>query len=137
MLTSFEQLIVKFDSISWENVGPGVRRKIMSYGDSLMAVYVEFKKDAIGPRHSHPHVQISFVHSGSFAVQIGEERRVLRAGDFFYVPSHIEHGGQAVEDCVLIDIFSPMRSEFLPPANSAALENSAAASSTQPPKNGS
>lgn len=113
MLTSFEQPFVQFDSVAWEDLGDGVRRKIMAYGDQLMAVYVEFRKDAIGALHAHPHLQITCVRSGAFEVQIGDERRVLRAGDFFYVPSNVKHGGRALEDCVLIDVFSPMRKEFL------------------------
>lgn len=113
MLTQFEQLFIRFDDIDWEVAGPGIRRKVMAYGDNLMAVHVAFEKGAIGPLHTHPHVQISMVRKGAFEVQIAGRREVLREGDFFYVPSEVEHGGVALEETVLIDIFSPMRQEFV------------------------
>jgi quercetin dioxygenase-like cupin family protein len=46
-------------------------------------------------------------------VQIGEESRVLGAGDFYYIPPGVEHGSVALEDSVVIDLFSPMRRDFL------------------------
>jgi quercetin dioxygenase-like cupin family protein len=113
MLTHSEQLFVRFDDIDWEVAGPGIRRKVMAYGDNLMAVHAAFEKGAVGPLHTHPHVQITLVRKGVFEVQIGGEKQVLREGDYFYVPSNIEHGGVALEETVLIDIFSPMRKEFV------------------------
>jgi quercetin dioxygenase-like cupin family protein len=114
MFVHKEQLYIRFEEIAWEDLGGGVRRKIMAYGDQLMAVYLEFKKGAVGALHAHPHVQAAFVRSGSVQVRIGEEYRVLGAGDFYYIPSGVEHGSLALEDSVVIDIFSPMRQDFLP-----------------------
>ncbi len=114
MFIQKEQLFIQFDQVAWEDRGGGVRRKIMAYGDSLMGVYVEFKKDAVGALHSHPHVQWSYVQSGSFTVHIGKETRVLRAGDFYYIPPDVIHGVVALEDGVLVDAFAPMREDFLP-----------------------
>lgn len=105
---------VQLDGCDWEDVAPGVRRKITAYDDQIMGVYVEFKRSAAGALHSHPHVQISYVESGSFRVQIDGETSVLKAGDFFYVPTNAMHGAEALEDGVLIDMFSPMRQEFVP-----------------------
>ena len=73
MFVHKEQLYTRFEQIAWEDLGGGVRRKIMAYGDQLMAVYLEFKKGAVGALHAHPHVQAAFVRSGSVQVQIGEE----------------------------------------------------------------
>lgn len=129
MPATFEQPFIPFDSIAWEELGAGVRRKIMAYGDNLMAVHVSFEQGAVGQLHRHPHVQITCVQSGAFEVQIGGERRVLRAGDFFYVPANVEHGGQALEPTVLLDMFSPMRKEFLPPTPDAPADPSSPRSS--------
>jgi quercetin dioxygenase-like cupin family protein len=116
MLTAKEQLFVQFEQIAWQQVTEGIRRKVMAYGDQLMAVHVEFKKGAVGSLHSHPHVQLTNVQSGSFQVQIGSEIRTLAAGDYFYVPSGVTHGAVALEDGVLLDMFSPMRADFVPTA---------------------
>ena len=116
MVTTKEQLFIEFAKIDWEDLGGGVRRKVMAYGDQLMAVYVEFKRGAVGARHSHPHLQITYVQSGAFQTYIGEQTKVLRGGDFYYIPANIAHGVEALEDGVLIDFFTPMREEFVPRA---------------------
>jgi quercetin dioxygenase-like cupin family protein len=114
MFVGKEQLFVAFDSIPWEDQGGGVRRKVMAYGDQLMAAYVEFAAGAVGALHRHPHVQITFVKEGAFRVHIDGQESVLRGGDFYYIPSGLLHGATAIEAGVLVDIFSPMRAEFLP-----------------------
>lgn len=114
MFVEKEQLFVQFDSIAWEDKGGGVRRKVMAYGNSLMGVYVEFKKGAVGALHSHPHVQFTYVKSGSFTVHIGAETKVLKGGDFYYIPPEVVHGVVALEEGVLLDAFSPMRGDFIP-----------------------
>lgn len=108
-----EQLFIAFDSIPWEELGGGVRRKVMAYGEQLMAVYVEFAKGAVGALHRHPHVQITYVKEGAFRVHIDGEERVLNAGDFYYIPPELLHGATAVEPGVLVDVFTPMRAEFV------------------------
>jgi quercetin dioxygenase-like cupin family protein len=118
MFVRKEQLFSRFGEIDWEDLGGGVRRKVMAYGDQLMAVYLEFRKGAVGALHSHPHVQIAFVVSGSVELTIGGERNRLGPGDFYYVPSGVEHGSLALNDSVVIDLFTPMRADFLPTGDS-------------------
>jgi len=129
MIVQKEQLFVQFDSIAWDDRGGGVRRKIMTYGDELMGVYVEFKRGAVGALHQHPHVQFTYIRSGSFTVHIGDQSRVLRGGDFYYIPPHVMHGVDALEDSVLIDVFTPMREDFVPASGNAG---GSKASSTPP-----
>ncbi len=109
-----EQLFVAFDQVPWEERGGGVRRKVMAYGPELMAVYVEFQAGAVGDIHSHPHVQITYIRSGRFTVHIGDETREQRGGDFYYIPPHVKHGVVALEAGVLVDVFTPMREDFVP-----------------------
>jgi quercetin dioxygenase-like cupin family protein len=94
-------------------MAPGVRRKIMAYDDNLMMVRVEFEKGGVGELHSHYHVQITNVESGLFEVEINQQKQVLKAGDVFYVPPHALHGAVCLEAGVLIDVFSPMREDFI------------------------
>jgi quercetin dioxygenase-like cupin family protein len=108
-----DQRFISAPEISWEDVAPGMRRKIMAYGDDLMAVYVEFKKGAVGALHNHPHRQVSYVQSGSFQVHIGNETKLLKGGDFYYIPADIIHGVEALEDSILLDVFTPVREDFI------------------------
>ena len=109
----FTKLFVESADVEWEVTAPGMKRKVMAYDESLMLVRVEFEKGAVGTLHSHPHVQISHVESGLFEVEINGEKKNLSAGDVFYVPPHALHGAVCLEPGVLIDVFSPMREDFV------------------------
>ncbi|MGY8915687.1 MAG: cupin domain-containing protein [Flavobacteriales bacterium] len=101
------------DEIAWETVGEGVQRQIMGYDDKIMLVNVKFGKGGIGPMHEHYHSQVTYVVSGKFEMTIGKETRILKGGDSFYIPPHVMHGAICLEDGVLIDVFSPIREDFM------------------------
>ncbi len=107
------KVFIENGDIEWKAVDPGVSRKIMTYDDRLMLVKVKFETGAIGTLHHHHHTQISHVESGSFEVEINKEKKVLKAGDAFYVPPNTVHGVVCLESGILIDVFSPMREDFI------------------------
>jgi quercetin dioxygenase-like cupin family protein len=111
--TETTKVFIENRTVPWETTGAGMRRKIMAWDDRLMVVKVEFQKNAVGTLHQHPHSQITHVESGIFEVEIGEEKKVLTAGDAFYIPPNMLHGAVCLEAGVLIDIFSPMREDFI------------------------
>lgn len=108
-----EKIFVLNDEVQYEQVGNGVKRKVMSYDERLMMVRVEFEKGSIGALHSHHHSQITHIESGSFEVEIGTEKKVLKTGDAYYIPPNVIHGVVCLEKGVLIDMFSPMREDFV------------------------
>ena len=63
--------------------------------------------------HHHEHLQITYVAEGSFEFTIGGETKVVKKGDSVYMPSNVEHGVTALEDGKLVDVFNPMRQDFL------------------------
>lgn len=97
----------------WETVGEGVRRKILGYDENLMLILVEFKKGSVGYVHKHYHTQASYLVSGSFEVNINGEKKIQKAGDAYFLLPNIEHGVVALEDSVLIDVFTPHREDFI------------------------
>ncbi|SKB37470.1 cupin domain-containing protein [Daejeonella lutea] len=97
----------------WEDLGDGVSRKISGYDDKIMLVKVKFEVGAIGPLHNHYHSQVTYVASGVFEVTIDGNKEVLSAGDSFYAPPNDIHGVLCIEAGVLVDVFSPMREDFL------------------------
>lgn len=111
--TETVKLFIENRDVPWEITGPGMKRKIMAWDEKLMVVKVQFEKDAIGTLHQHPHSQITHVESGIFEVEIGGEKKVLTTGDAFYIPPNIIHGAVCLEEGVLIDVFSPMREDFI------------------------
>lgn len=111
--TKSNDTFIADESVGWEKVDEFISRKIMGYDDHLMTVKVAFKKGGVGAIHHHHHSQTSYVASGSFEITIGDEMRVLKEGDVYYIPSNIPHGALALEDGILIDSFSPARADFL------------------------
>lgn len=97
----------------WEDLGEGVSRKICGYDDRIMLVKVRFEVGAIGPLHEHYHSQVTYVDSGIFEVSINGDKQVLKAGDSFHAKPNNIHGVLCMEAGVLIDVFSPMRSDFI------------------------
>jgi len=66
------------------------------------------------PTHQHPHEQVGIVLEGEVQLWIGTEKRLLKSGDCFIVPSNIDHGAHTKSSHTLIaDIFSPLREEFI------------------------
>ena len=99
--------------IQWEDAGEGIVRQIMAYDEHLMMVKVKFEQGAVGTLHQHPHTQCTYVASGCFEVIIGEEKKVLKVGDGYYVAPNLPHGCVCQEAGILIDTFTPMREDFL------------------------
>ena len=98
---------------AFEDLGGGVKRKILAYGDALMQVEVHFEKGAVGAMHSHPHSQLTHVLSGAFEFTIGNETKTVSKGDVLYKTPNVPHGCVCLEAGVLLDTFSPLREDFL------------------------
>ena len=107
------KVFIENRDIPWEEVDKGMKRKIMAYDDKLMVVKVQFEKGGVGVLHQHYHSQITHVESGKFEVQINGEKKILVGGDAFYIPPNVLHGAVCLEAGVLIDVFSPMREDFI------------------------
>ena len=99
--------------LDWETVGEGVKRKIMTYDDKIMLVKVHFDEGGIGYKHEHYHSQVTYIESGEFEFSIGEETKLVKEGDSVYIPPHVIHGAICKKTGVLIDVFSPIREDFM------------------------
>lgn len=100
---------------AWEFVEKGIKRKILPHTEGLMAVCVNFDKGAIGVVHSHDnHDQLAICLQGSFAVELDNEKRIIKAGDAFLAGKGVAHGVVALEqDSQLLDTFNPYRQDFV------------------------
>ncbi len=106
-------MFVHNQDVEAQDCEPGVRRKILAYTEDLMMCEISFEKGARGNVHSHPHLQITYIVKGSFEFTIDGEKKVVYAGDSLYMPADSVHGTVALEEGILVDIFHPMRKEFL------------------------
>lgn len=103
---------------NWLNEGfrpmqPGVYHRVECYGDKLMLCKVAFDSGAVTPPHTHPHEQISYVLSGKMEFDIAGEKVVLGAGESRVLPPNAPHGAVCIEEAVVLDIFTPLREDFL------------------------
>ena len=113
MKTEKNQIWNYNQEIDLEKCGEGVERKILAYTDELMCVKNHFQKGAVGALHSHPHTQITYVVSGQFEFEINGEKRVVNPGDSMLKKDGIVHGCVCLQEGILLDIFNPMRKEFV------------------------
>lgn len=98
-------------------VAPGVRIRA-PYGQNLMLSRVEFDAGAVVPMHNHPHEQGGVMLEGKMKFTIAGETRVVTAGESFIIPPNVPHRAEAVDGpCVALDIFSPIREDYVDLAN--------------------
>ena len=112
-MTEKNQRWVFHDDTLAQSGGQGVTRRVLAYTDCLMCVENTFQTGAVGPLHSHPHTQITYVVSGVFSFTIEGQTRIVRAGDTMLKTDGIVHGCVCEEAGILLDIFSPMREDFV------------------------
>ena len=104
---------INAENIEWETVDKGIERKILGYDDHLMMVHIRFAKGAVGSLHHHVHRQVSYVASGSFEVTIDGKKNILKQDDCFLVAPDVVHGVVALERGILVDVFTPVRKDFI------------------------
>ena len=100
-------------SMEWEKLGPGLSRQIQGWDNQIMMVKVRFEKGAEGAPHQHFHTQTSFCHSGKFEFTIDGEKHIIEPGDGLYIAPNLVHGALCLEPGVILDVFSPVREDFL------------------------
>lgn len=72
----------------------------------------EVEKGAEIPIHSHPHEQTTQVIEGEFEMTVNNSTKVYTPGMIVTIPSHVEHGGKALTNCKLSDVFCPVREDY-------------------------
>ncbi len=107
-----------FQHIDWtaipaETIEPGIERR-MIWGERLMVCRLRLAPGVVTTVHSHPHEQITLVERGRVRFTVDRVDRLARAGDVLHFPSMCRHGATILdEEVVLMDIFSPIREDFL------------------------
>jgi quercetin dioxygenase-like cupin family protein len=98
-----------------EQVGEGIERQ-MVIGGRLMICRLRLQPHVDTPIHAHPHEQMTLVERGRVQFHVGGETKIAQRGDVLYFPSGTIHGATMLdEEVVLIDIFTPIREDFLRP----------------------
>jgi quercetin dioxygenase-like cupin family protein len=93
---------------------PGIELKTLVYGEKTL--FTEFRMDAgsILPQHAHIHEQTGYLIEGKIRLTIGEQVFEVEKGDCWSIPGNMEHGAEILKDSVAIEVFSPVRDEYIP-----------------------
>jgi quercetin dioxygenase-like cupin family protein len=93
---------------------PGIEQKTLAYGEKTLMIEFLLRKGSRIPQHSHPHEQTGYLVRGRIRLLIGPEEKDVMPGDSWCIPSAVEHGADILEDSVAIEVFSPVRKDYLP-----------------------
>lgn len=104
--------VVGWDELELEKVTELISRKLVA-GDRQMLVQVYLKRGALVPLHSHESEQLTYVLDGMVKVRVDGEEVVVRGGEVVRIPSGVPHQTEALADTFELDLFSPVRSEWL------------------------
>ncbi|MBP1605205.1 MAG: hypothetical protein H6Q08_579 [Acidobacteria bacterium] len=104
--------VVRWDELALEKVTDMISRKIVS-GEREMLAQIYLKKGAVVPMHSHESEQMTYILQGALKFLIGGEEVIVREGEVLHIPSWAEHQAEALEDTFELDVFSPIRQDWL------------------------
>ena len=102
----------RWDEIALDKVTEMLSRKIVT-GEREMLVQVYVKRGCLVPLHAHPSEQMTYVLQGALKFLVAGEDITVRDGEVFHIPSGVEHQAEALEDTFELDVFSPVRQEWL------------------------
>jgi quercetin dioxygenase-like cupin family protein len=109
----FEPQHLNWDNIPIERPAEGIERQ-MVVGQKMMICRFRFAPLLVTPEHTHPHEQMSIVVSGRVRFFIEGKEQIAEPGEVLHFPSNCLHGATMMdEEVVLIDIFTPLREDFL------------------------
>ena len=102
----------RWTDIPSEPITSSIARKYIT-GDRATVARFELKRGGVVPRHSHESEQLSIVLSGALRFVVGGEDIVVRAGEVLQLPGRLEHEVHVLEDALVIDVFSPVRQDWI------------------------
>ena len=97
----------------YKNPLPGVSFKTVSHGEKMLMTEFQLKKGYELPKHSHPHEQTGYLISGHITLMIVDEFFDTHPGDAWTIPANMEHKADILEDSAAIEVFSPLREDYL------------------------
>jgi quercetin dioxygenase-like cupin family protein len=112
-----------FSSASgYTNVLPGIRMKTLAFGKKTLLVEFRMAKGSELPPHTHIHEQTGYLVKGRIRLKVGKTSKIMRQGDCWCIPGNLIHGAKILSDAIAVEVFSPVRKEYLPKSESRKSE---------------
>jgi quercetin dioxygenase-like cupin family protein len=102
----------RWDELALDRVTEMISRKIVT-GERQMLAQVHLKRGALVPMHAHESEQMTYVLQGALKVLAGGEEVIVREGEVLHIPSGVEHQAEALDDTFVLDVYSPVREDWL------------------------
>ena len=102
----------RWDDIPAEQINPTISRQYIT-ADRVTVARFELKRGAVVPQHSHENEQVSYIISGALKFIFEGQDIVVRGGEVLQIAPNVPHAAEAVEDTLAIDVFSPVRQDWV------------------------
>lgn len=102
----------RWDDITPEQINPTISRQYIT-GDRVTVARFELKRGAVVPQHAHENEQVSYIISGALKFILEGRDIVVRGGEVLRIPPNVPHAAEAVEDTLAIDVFCPVRQDWI------------------------
>src|SRR5712691_13481904 len=112
--------LYRWDELALEKVTEMISRKIVT-GDREMLAQIYLKRGALVPMHAHESEQMTYILQGALRFLIEGEEITVREGEVLHIPSRTPHQAEALEDTLELDVFSPIRAEWIDAADEGNL----------------
>jgi quercetin dioxygenase-like cupin family protein len=106
-------MFYKSDGNGYTRILPGIRIKTLTYGELTLCTEFRMGKGSVLPKHSHVHEQTGYLVQGNVLLTIGTEKHNVTQGDSWCIPCNAEHNAQILSDSVAIEVFAPVRDDYL------------------------
>ena len=103
---------IRWETVPLEELNPLLQRQ-MVWGQEIMLARILLKKGCIVPEHSHPNEQLTYILEGALKFWIDGGEIVVHAGETLCIPSNMPHKAEAMEDTVDLDVFYPLRADWI------------------------
>jgi quercetin dioxygenase-like cupin family protein len=107
-------LFYKVNESGYKQVSPGIRLKSLVYGENTLLSEFRMEADSILPLHSHYHEQTGYLVEGRIKLTIGQQIFEAGPGDSWCIPGNTDHSAEILENSLAIEVFSPVREDYLP-----------------------
>jgi quercetin dioxygenase-like cupin family protein len=104
--------LYEWNRVEKEQLNPSFARQVI-HGETMTVARVYLKKGCQVPEHSHHNEQISMLEQGTLRFVIGGVEKVVKAGEVLRIPPHVPHSAEALEDSIAVDLFSPIREDWI------------------------
>ncbi len=98
------------------NALPGIERRTLVYGEHTLLTEFRLQAGRRLPTHAHAQEQTGYLVRGRIRLRIGDASRELGPGDSWCIPGGVEHEAHILDDAVALEVFSPVRTDYLPQA---------------------